>query len=187
MVVVLAVDWAAFGVALAALVWTISWAVVQHFGNRDRDRRIAERDAKIADLQAAQAAALTGIERATAAGIDPAVADAFGAAISLELLWASPGSGSHGDLFLVVKNLGPGGAIVKAVTVETSGPGSAASGIYNPNTVPPAVPGELYPGESLSTRLFPSIATRFPIEIGVTWLDGTGDIRHRTRHLNAPP
>jgi hypothetical protein len=174
---VLAADWAAFGVALAALIWTIAWATLQHFRNRVRDQRVTA-------LQQAQASALAGIEHATQAGIDPAVAHALGAAISIRLQ-RSQGpteSISEEEMHLILENLGPGGAQIRSVKLVGS-----EERVFDEARLLPAGPAELLPGEAMNAFFRFWLVKRWPVEIVVRWLDGTGQERERSRHLSFPP
>jgi hypothetical protein len=171
---------ASFVIALLALLWGIGWAIYQHRSDGKRDERIH-------DVETTKAAGIDAIGRAVEAGIDPAAAHERGAALSI-YAHRAPSNPATPELYVVVQNLGPGGASLREV-VALNRPLTEKHLLgHGPDELLPGGTVELLPGEAhyVPLNLYPG--TPWPVEICITWLDGskTGE-KQRSRALVAPP
>jgi hypothetical protein len=168
---------ASFVISLVALFASGGWAIYEHVTNGERDRRIET-------IETTKAEGIDSIRRAIEAGIDPAAAHERGAAISL-FVHRAPSNRTTPELYLVVRNLGPGGALIRDIRAIDRPPNERT--FTEKREVLPGGAVELLPGEEHYVGLVVTSSTPWPIEVAVTWVDGAKQQRERVRALVEPP
>jgi hypothetical protein len=145
-------------------------------------------------LQEQQVAVLGGIGEGIRAAVIPEEQHKLGAMISLQLArtpqvlttgdpktdWLGGGN----EEYLIVRNLGPGGAQVRDLHVVSGGPRFLIA--KNESPIPGGV-DDLLPGESFAVQLAPRVfGDPWELEVSVSWLDGSGE-HERVRTLTPAP
>jgi hypothetical protein len=191
---------------LAAIGTVVMWCSERRTrkGERAEDQAIAalesEKRAKlegtVTELRHTQNEILDRMSEAIRAAIDPAERQRLGAAISLEMVSVITSLGSQGGLaganmmqsaneYLVVKNLGPGGAQVRRLEVLTPGAEDMFLAWGADGLIPGGVQA-LEPGEQFYVQCVRTMADPDVIEVAVTFTDGKGE-HQRLRDLTYAP